>query len=271
MTAPTNQRRRHRVGVVFLALAAIVVALAPYGGSGSPGEYVVGVAVLAILAATGIGLLFDARPARIGGAAVLAIVAVVEVVGLVKMLVTRLPHITWELQQSLALANALASTVLLLWLQARAIQVLLDRPLRGGAITARIAGGALAIIAASHLSLTLAYGFAWDGLEGSWALTISTSGTQLFGFPGWPVWHAALLAVACALLLGRGRLLRLAATSAMVLFALLFPLVLYTTMQSPFPSPFDLAPVLLSAVLGLVPAYLFWWLRSEIAIAEPAG
>lgn len=173
----------------------------------------------------------------------------------------------WELEWWLSVANAIATTLLLVWLGIRAIQVLLGRPWRASVVTARLAGGVLAVVAANHLWLAAQIGFGW---QGAWSINISPQGTRLIGFPGWQIWHLVMLVAALMLLAGPRRMLRAAARVLMLLFAGMVPLVLVAAVRTGF---FELALLLLVLGMTLIPVYLWWWLSNELGdmeLAEPA-
>lgn len=266
MEKPARQRRRFRIGVVFCGLAAGAALLVLAGGVEAE-DFLVLAPLTAIMAATGIGLLFDIAAARVGAVVLLAVAGLADAVGLVRVVIGTLAHRSWDLGVCVALLNAMATAVLLVWLLIRAIQVLVDRPLRGGPFTARLVGGALALIAVSHLHSATVIGFAWGSLDGMLSLSVSSSGTSLAGFPGWMLWHAALLVVSALLLLGRAQR-RLAATGLAALFALLVLLVLAVGVRSVTTETLDVPLAAFSVGLALLPAYLAWWLRDEIAAAQ---
>ena len=269
MAEMNNRRRRFRIGVVlcaFMAGFAAMMSDAVLRGAIAEPLMLIPLAALII----GVGLIAGIRLARIPGLLLWLGLAGLTVYQVVRLLVHWVGYAAWDADTLVALANLLASASLQLWLDVRAIQVLLDRPLpETRAATARVAGGALAIIAIWHLVTAFDLGLGWRGAS----ITVTATATQLLGFPGWPAWHLALLLVASCLLLGRGRLLRHAATGLMLLFILLGPLLLYSQRTAPAsfePVPLDVAVVALCAMVALVPAYLAWWLRDELAAATRA-
>ena len=243
-----------RLGVLTTALAVLVLSLgvtAPVGGSPPWWWWL----ALGSLGATGIGLLFGARVARVLGGLFLLACAVFAPISLIRALASSSPvgaDLTWFL----AVANAIATTLLLTWMCIRAVQVLLGRPRRARVVTVRLVGGVLAVVAAYHLWLVSQVGFEWAG---SWSIQISTRGTQLVGFPLWPLWHVALLAVALAMVAGPRRMLGQAATALMLLFAGLVPLVIVAAIRMDF-----FAAELTIFGMMLIPVYLSWWLRDEL-------
>jgi hypothetical protein len=260
-----NRRRRRRIGVLLCLLSAAMAILVLTGGEFESAD-LLALPILLLLGTTGIGLLFDLRPARIGAALLLTISALAAGVELVMVMIESLPHLVWTASGFLALANAVATTLFLVWLHIRAVQVLLDRPLRPGPVTARLTGALLVLVAALHLQAALEHGDAWGG-QGAWSLSVSASGTHLAGFPGWGLWHVALLPVAGALLLGRGRLLRHAAAALTALLAALALLIpLGTLLADPEPAR-EAGETLFAVVLALGPVFLAWWLRDELATA----
>ena len=265
MAEMNNQRRRLRIGVVLCAFmtgfAAMMMGDAGLHGAIAEPLMLIPLATLI----TGVGLIAGIRLARIPGLLLWLGLAGITVYEVLLVLVHWAGYAAWDADTLMALANLLASAALQLWLDIRAIQILLDRPLpETRATTARVAGGALAIIAIWHLVTAFELGLDWRGAS----MTVSATATHLLGFPGWPAWHLALLLVASCLLLGRGRLLHHAATGLMLLFILLGPLLIYNQRSAPTqfgPMPLDVAVVALCAMVSLVPAYLAWWLRDEVS------
>jgi hypothetical protein len=259
-----NRRRRTRIGVLFCVLAAGMALL--MAGSGIEGaEHLIVWPIVAIMSAIGVGLLFDVTAARVAATVLLVLSAGADAFGLIRALILTLPHWTWELGPWLWLANAVATALFLFWLHIRAIQVLLDRPLRQPSLTARLAGGALAVVALAHLHSAHAAGLVWGSFDGTWSLSISATGTRLAGFPGWVPWHAALLLVSALLLLLRRGRLRLAATCLTALFVLLALLFFAMGVMSALAEHLGAQMASFAVVLALVPAYLAWWLRDELA------
>jgi hypothetical protein len=159
-------------------------------------------------------------------------------------------------------ANAIATTLLLVWLCLRAIQVLLGTTWRASVVTARLTGGVLACVTVNHLWLAAQVGVGW---QGSWSINISPRGTSLLGFPGWPLWHLAVLVTALVLLAGPRRMLGGAARVLLLLFAGMVPLVIVAAALTGF---FELGLLLLVVGTVLLPVYLAWWLRAELRVAD---
>jgi hypothetical protein len=119
-------------------------------------------AALAIITATGIGLLLRARFARALGVVLFAACGLFTARAV-------FPGITsWSLDfgvvpSLLLMANILATTLLVIWLSCRAVQVLLGWSRGTSVLTARFVGGVLAIIAVHHLWLASQLGFALGG------------------------------------------------------------------------------------------------------------
>lgn len=242
-----------RLGVLTTALAVLVLSLgvtAPIGGI-PPWWWL----ALGLFGATGIGLLFRARFARVLGGLLLLACVVLAPISLIRVLASSSP-VGADLMWLLSVANAIATTLLLTWMCIRAIQVLLGRPRRASVVTVRLVGGVLAVVAAYHLWLVSQVGFEWTG---SWSLQISPRGTQLVGFPVWPLWHVALLVVALAMVAGPRRMLGQAATVLMLLIAGLVPLVIMAAIRTGF-----FAAELPIFGMMLIPVYLSWWLRDEL-------
>ncbi len=244
-----------RLGVLATALAVLVLSL----GVTAPVGYVPPWwwwLALGVFGATGIGLLFAARVARVLAGLLLLAFAVGAPISLLRTL-ARSPMEGADLMRWLLVGNAVAMTLLLTWMCIRGIQVLLGRPRGARVVTVRLAGGALAVVAANHLWWAAQVGFEWTA---AWSIQISHQGMQLMGFPFWPLWHVALLAVALAMVAGPRRILGHAATALMLLFAGLVPLVIVAAIRT------DLLVVAELTIAGmmLVPVYLAWWLRDEL-------
>lgn len=216
--------------------------------------------LLGLFGATGLGLLLRAKVARVVAglgflaSAVLAPVSLIQALGNVAS-----PDPVWLF----AIANAVATTLLLVWLGIRAIYVLFGRAQRASVATPRLVGGVLVVIAVNHLWLASRLGFSTDG---SVAVRISTDGMVLMGFAGWPIWHVVLLALGLMMVAGPRRVLPLATTGLLVLFVGMVPLVLVTA-GGPRVVGFE------ASLLGIVlfPVYLAWWLRDEVHRMERAG
>lgn len=250
----TNRRGMFRIGVVLIAMSALVLAFALTGPLDPTMLWPV--LALAVPVATGLGLLVGARFARGLAGLMLLAGAVILPLSLVRGLLGA--PAPGELGWWLAVANAVATTALLVWLCVIGIQVVRGAPWRARVVTARLAGGALVAIAANHLWLAAQVGFGWHG---SWAINVSALGTQLSGFPGWPLWHLAVLVAALALLAGRRHGLRAAATVLTVVLACLAPLALVAIALT------DLHLLLLLLALA-IPGFataLAWWLRQALA------
>jgi hypothetical protein len=262
-----NRRRRARIGVVFCVLAAGMALLTvTVGGGGLVGaEHLVVWPIVGVVAAIGVGLLADVAAARVAGTVLLVLFAGAAAFGLIRALIDTLPYWTREPVLFVWLANAVVSSLLLVWLSIRGIQVLLDRPLRATSLTARLAGGALSVVALAHLHTAHAAGQVWGSFDGTWSLSISATGTRLAGFPGWVAWHVALLLVSALLLLLRRRQLRFAATCLTALFLVLAVLVVAMGVMSALAEHVGAQMAAFAVVLALVPAYLAWWLRDELA------
>jgi hypothetical protein len=266
-----NTRRMFRIGVVICALAAMMAGLALSGGRLSLAQHAIWWPIVALMAATGVGLLFAVWPARIGGALLTALLAVLSAIGLVQLVVEIAGALDLALAELFPVANPAVTILLFLCLQVSGFLVLIGRPLRRGHVTSRIAGGALAVIAASHLELAREMGSMPEGMAGAWTFSATDSGIWFLGFPGWPIWHAALLVVACGLLVGRGRLHRHAATALFLLLAILFPLVVFTLVQASVPAPVAVGLVAFAAGTMTVMVYLAWWLRDEVGRSGDSG
>jgi hypothetical protein len=250
----TARRGMFRLGVLTTALAVLVLSLgvtAPVGGSPPWWWWL----ALGAFGATGIGLLVGARFARVLGGLLLLACAVLAPMSLIRSLGC-LSLAGADLMWVLSVANAIAMTLLLTWMCIRGVQVLLGRPRRARVVTARLVGGALAVVAANHLWLASQVGFEWTG---SWSIQISAEGMQLVGFPFWPLWHVALLIVALAMVAGPRRMLGQAATALLLLFAGLVPLVIVAVIRTGF-----FAAELTIFGMMLIPVYLSWWLRDEL-------
>jgi hypothetical protein len=259
MNELTDPRGMFRLGVLITAMTVMVLSIAviaPIDDGALPWL------ALGLLGAIGIGLVFRARFARVLGGLLALACVVFAPVSLIGSLAASPPLAGADLAWSLSVANAITTTLLLMWLCICALRVVLGRPRRASVITARLAGCALAIVAAEHLWLAYQVGFASTG---SWSIHISAQGTQLVGFSGWPLWHAALLIVALVMASGPRQMLGHAATVLLLLFATLVPLVIVAAVGAGL-----LGFELLLFELLLLPVYLSWWLRDELLRAEPA-
>lgn len=250
-----------RIGVVITALFAMICAIALT----APVEVGVGWCVIALLGMTGIGLLRGAWFARVLAGLLFVACAVLAPVSLIQQLAGTPSPGGWDPGWALAVANALATTLLLVWLCVRAIQVLRGASGRASGVTARLAGAVLALVAVNHLWLAAQVGIGW---QGSWSINISPRGTTLVGFPGWPLWHLALLVPSLVLLAGPRRVRAGAATVLMLLCAALVPLVI---VAAGLTGSFEPELILLVVGTVLVPVYLAWWLRGELRASAPAA
>jgi hypothetical protein len=248
-----SRRCTFRIGVLFTAVTGMIlpaVFTAPIDGAAA-----LPLLLLAGFGVTGVGLLVRARFARVLGGLLFLACAVVAPISLIGELSAGAP-LEVDLAWLLAVANAIATTSLLVWMCIRAIQVLLARSHAASHVTVRVVGCALALIAANHLWLAFQVGLAWNG---SWSIHVAPEGTQLVGFPLWPVWHGALLVVALVMVAGPQRVLGRAATGLLLLFAALPPLVVVAAVHT---GMLELMLPLLGMML--IPVYLSWWLRDEI-------
>ncbi len=253
-----DRRNRFRIGVTITAMSAMAASLAmPLLFDSSP-LWWLAIAGLALLSATGIGLLVGARFARVVGGLLFLAGGVLSPISLIQVLSSTGAPESWELGWLLPVANAVATTLLLVWLCFRAIQVLLGTSRRTSVVTTRLVGFVLAVIAANHLWLAAQIGFGW---QGSWTVDISTRGTQLIGFPGWQLWHLAMLVTTLVLLAAPRRMFGIAATALMVLCIGMVPLVIVAAVRTGF---LQLELLLALSGMMLLPVYLSWWLRDEL-------
>ena len=258
---PPSCRDMFRIGVVISAVAATAFCMAVSGirDAGAAGIIAVLFVVVGILGAIGAGLMFGARFARVLGGLLFLVGLVGSPIHLIRGLAASGMPESADPSWFLWVANAIATTLLLMWLCLQALRVLSRKvSRRGGVVTARITGGVLAVVAANHLWVATQVGM---DSHGAWSITISPHGSQLFGFPGWPFWHLALLVVALVLLCAPRTLLHHAATALMLLFGSLLPLVALAVALTGL---FMLEMLLVLIVISLVPAYLSWWLRDEL-------
>lgn len=240
------------MGIVITAMSALILVFAlagPFGG---------GLWLLApgLVFVTGIGLLLDARFARVLAGLLFLAGVVFSPLSLIRSLTGVLGG--WDLLAVASIANAIATTLLITWLCARAVLVLLGKARDANAATVRLVGGALIVIAANHLCAAARLGY--DSL-GAWSLRVAPEGTQLIGFPGWPLWHVAMLVVALILLVGPRHLLSKAAAVLTLLVVCLVPLAVAGAVRS---GAFE--PPLLIFLVGvpLILAYVCWWLTDEL-------
>jgi hypothetical protein len=254
------ERRTFRLGVLVLAFTAMNLSLAMTG----PLDHIEWGAWLMIAAAgvTGIGLLVHARVARAIAGVAVAVAGVLTLVSLAGLpgRVTGLAALQdWTPLVLGAVANTVATALLGVWFCIRAIQALLGRPWAATLVTARLTGAALAVIAAHHLWLAaMAEVGLGLGSLGGIGISISESGTQLAGFPGWPIWHCGLAIIALMMLAGPRRLVSRAATLLVVWCACLVVLVLIDLPQ------LMMLLVPFTVLLALILTYLAWWLRDEV-------
>jgi hypothetical protein len=166
-------------------------------------------------------------------------------------------------------ANALAMAALSTWLCAVAALRLLRTSERPSRLTPRIAGAAIAVVAATHVYAAIRTGAPWlpgaprpgDDLAVGMSLSISTSGAWIGGFPGWPLWHALAGVAGLGLVVG-GRAARASASA-------LIGLLLYVAVAGLFFDPLgDTAFRALDAVLVAIPLYLLVWLRVELGRSD---
>lgn len=253
-----DRRSTFRLGVMVTALSVMVLSIAMSGPIVEAGPWWIGLGMVGLMVATGVGLLFYALFARLLGGLMFLAIGVLSALSLIRTLAASQIPDELNLGWLLAVANAVATTTLLVWLSFRAIQVLLGKDRRASVSTARLAGGVLVAVAANHLWLAIQAGW---GLPGTWSVNISPEGTFLVGFPGWPIWHVVLLVVSLIMLAGPHHLLKSAAAALLLLFAALVPLVIIAAAQA---SSLNLSLLLPLTGISLVPLYLSWWLRDEL-------
>jgi hypothetical protein len=251
-----HRRGMFRIGMVITAMSAMVLAFtlsAPLRPT-----MLWPLLGLAVLAATGLGLLFGARFARVLAGLLLLVCAVASPLALARGLRGTAPE-PGELGWWLTVANAVATTALLMWLCVLGIQVVRGRSWRASVITARLAGGALTAIAVDHLWLAVQIGVGWHA---GWAINVSPLGTRINGFPGWQLWHLAVLASGLGLLVGPRRWLCGAATVLTLVLTSLAPLALVAVAVAVT----DFHLILALPVLGIVglSVALAWWLRQAL-------
>src|SRR3954471_9724389 len=222
------ERRMFRLGVLVLAAAAMNLSLAMTMPDGELALWLWLISGAAC--AVGIGLLVHARVARAVAGLVVAVAGAGTLVSLratLGLLIDGPVLHGGTLLALLSVANAAATTALSVWFCIRAIQALRGRQWAATLVTARLTGAWLAVIAASHLWSAAAAGVGL-GLDsaGGIAISISASGTQLAGFPAWPIWHFVLAILALMMLAGPRRLVARAATLLVAWCACLAVLVL---------------------------------------------
>ncbi|HEX3760587.1 MAG TPA: hypothetical protein VHW23_17855 [Kofleriaceae bacterium] len=265
------ERRTFRLGVLMLAFVAIslwLVLLGPVGRDVWPWV------ILGVIAVVAIGLMVHARIARaVVGLGVAACGAIAPHT-LISELCAAAPLDGWTPLAVLAIANAIATTALGVWLCVRAIQALLGRTWAPSLVTARLTGAVLAVAAANHLWLAAAVGARLGLSDAGFSMGLSTHGAQLAGFVGWPLWHLALAAIGLMMLAGPRRLVALAATLLVGWSALLVALVVLTSVVGIVVLDAPRLGMMLTtyaAFLAAVFAYLAWWLRDEIRRQDAAG
>jgi hypothetical protein len=254
------ERRTFRLGVLVLAFAAVSLSLAMTAPVVDLPWWLWLVNGAAV--AAGIGLLVHTRVARaVAGVAVAAagVFMAISLADVPRMLIRLAELDVWMPVALLAIANAVVTTLLSLWFCIRAIQALLGRQWAATLVTARLTGAALAVIATGHLWFAAAAGVGL-GLDtaGGVAISLSASGAQAAGFPGWPIWHFVLGILALMMLAGPRRLVARATTLLVVWCACLPALVLIDAPQIGAP----IAPFVV--LMTLVFTYLAWWLRDEV-------
>jgi len=261
-----NDTRTRRLGALLLGFSVLGLAAGIFGLA-NLGFDIRGGAVLAIagvLGATGIGLVVHNRFARMAGIPLFALLAATLVWGWGGFLLDLRPHWHWSFDLGLLLVNSTLSTALLVWLNLRAIQILCKRERFLQQLTSRLVGGFLLIIGLIHLNFAYDVGVDIPGYQ----FSISHHGTNLFGFPGWPYWHAAISLIGIFLIIGWQR--RLATLALAILSALLCPLLMFATWD--FGRAFGHLDSMMFVIAALVPllfAYLSWWLwRENCAPAE---
>jgi hypothetical protein len=242
--------RAARIGIVLVAANALVITTA--FGLGVPDvdpTAILALAILVALTAIGVGLIRGSAIAKKLAIGLFGIFSVGDVVHVVRGFVD-LGDAEWSVT---AVADALVTSVLAVWLSVRAIQVLLGR-FQARAATARLVGIALAVIALAHLQLARSS----VDVPGTFSLSLSASGIWLAGFPGWQYWHAGLLAVGIALVASPRRFLRHVATVLLLLVVGLFVPVAVMLGTEPFALVWMFGGSL--AIIG----FLVCWLRAEL-------
>jgi hypothetical protein len=245
-----TRQRLPRLGVVILAMTAMVLEiflLLPFDHV----EWFEWL-ILAVVLATGIGLVARQPFARI--IAALGLVAGIVVGVYSEYQLWSEFDVEWDVTTALAVANAIITTLLGFWLAVRALLVVIGR-VRSTTITARLVGAMLVVVAVDHLWLAHLYGMAW---RGGFSINVSPQGISLFGFPGWPLWHAATLLTALVMIAGPRRMLAPATFVLMVLAYLLVPLMAIG-MIAAFEAPLFVFTIMASMLF----AYLAWWLRTD--------
>jgi hypothetical protein len=251
-----------RIGVVVLACTAMVLLPSlPYAFEVDPLAWV----VMGAMGAIGIGLLFRARVARVvAGLGFLAYAVAVPITLARTVIDGGLPPESSSLSlrgaMLLGIANAVATAALSVWLCVRALQVLRGRALRASLATARVVGATLAVVAANHLWIAVVGGTGLALSElGALSISVSTQGTQVLGFLGWPIWHLVLLASALAMLVAPRRIVERVATLLVLWLACLIPPAIVSAVQ------FNIGGIgTFFVIMVAIPVYLAWWLRDEL-------
>jgi hypothetical protein len=248
-----TRQRLPRLGVVILAMTAMLLSI----GLVLPLDEVAWFEwlILAVFVATGIGLVARQPFARV--IAALGLVAGIVLGARSQYQLWSELYVDWNVTTVLAVANAIVTTLLGFWLGVRALLVVVGRA-RSITITARLVGAMIFVVAANHLWLAHLYGIAW---RGGFSINFSGQGTQLFGFPGWPLWHAAALLTALVMVAGPRRMLAPATYVLMVLAYLLVPLMAIALIA--IEDGFDLPLFVFTILVTLLVAYLARWLRAE--------
>ncbi len=269
----SNQQRAARIGILLIALTlymvgfAIILPAVTMGGAelATPEALVMWGVAIAVCAIGG-GLLRFARIARWGAVLLFGLVAIASLWGFGKLVSDGARYAVWDAQVVAYFLNAAGSSLLFVWVSLRAIAVLLDRERPRTVATARIVGAVLLVAALLHLEVAAGIGRDSLALRSSgYSIGISTAGLQLYGFPGWPIWHVGLTIVSLALLAGPRALLPRAAAFLAILFVLLGVLALVSVAGNG-----GLAAVDIVVGMVLLFSYLAWWLRRELITNIPS-
>jgi hypothetical protein len=255
-----TRQRLPRLGVVILAMTTMLLAIGAMIPIGEVAwfEWL----ILAAFVATGVGLVARLRFARVIAALGLG-------AGLVLGVRSEFQwwsqlDVEWNVTTALAVANAIVTTLLGFWLGARAFLVVIGRA-RSTPITTRLVGAMIVVVTIDHLWLAYLYGFSW---RGGFSISVSEQGTQLFGFPGWPLWHVAALLTALVMIGGPRRMLASATYVLMVLVYLLVPLM--AVAQIGLMGGPELPLFVFTVLVTLLVAYLAWWLRTDAQVPQTA-
>ena len=255
-----TRQRLPRLGVVILAITAMVLSICMLLPLDDVAwfEWL----ILAVFVATGIGLVARLRFARV--IAALGLVAGIVLGERSQYQLWSELEIEWDVTTALAVANAIVTTMFGFWLGVRALLVVAGRA-RATPITARLLGAMIVVVAIDHLWLAHLYGFAW---RGGFSISVSARGTQLFGFPGWPLWHVAALLTALVMIAGPRRMLARATSVLMVLVYLLVPLmaIAQIALEGGPEAPLFVFTILFT----LLVAYLAWWVRADAQVPQTA-